>query len=80
MCWSHKDPLDLKDVDGNTLSDPYSYVPGGGQERVDSVDAPQLFFFIWARTYGIKVFPKTGLYNPRMLAAVEYETMAMVMR
>lgn len=45
MCWSHKDPLDLKDVDGNTLSDPYSYVPGGGQERVDSVDAPQLFFF-----------------------------------
>lgn len=67
-------------MDGNTLSDPYSYVPGGGQERVDSVDAPQLFFFIWARTYGIKVFPKTGLYNPLMLASVEYETMAMVMR
>lgn len=38
------------------------------------------FFFIWARTYGIKVFPKTGLYNPLMLASVEYETMAMVMR
>ena len=63
MCWSHKDPLDLKDVDGNTLSDPYSYVPGGGQERVDSVDAPQLFFFSYGHVRMALKFSQKRVYT-----------------
>lgn len=35
-------------MDGNTLSDPYGYVLGDGQERVDIVDAPfHMGMYVW---------------------------------